>query len=73
MQSERMMKKQLLIVLVLLLVISAAYASLNGASEVAGEPATASKQAQPNHEPAGKFVPTEKLRAGDAVAFPIDI
>lgn len=24
-------------------------------------------------EPAGKFIPTDKLRADDAVAFPVDI
>jgi hypothetical protein len=63
MASERVMKKLILRSLLLLVVISAAYAGIVASVE----------QEKKAYEPAGKFVPTEKLRADDAVAFPVDI
>ena len=30
-------------------------------------------EANKTYEPAGKFIPTEKLRADAAIAFPVDI
>ena len=64
--SERVMKKFVLRTLVLLVVVSATYAGLSGSTEKGSDPVPVSK-------PAGKFIPTEKLGAGDAVAFPVDI
>ena len=54
------MKTPLFKFLLLVLVVSAVYAGVNVAQENKTEPAT-------------KFVPTEKLRADDTVAFPVDI
>ena len=54
------MKKDLIKILLLILLVSAVYAGVNDPEENATEPAE-------------KFVPTEKLRADDTVAFPVDI
>jgi len=54
------MKKPLFKILLLVLFVSAIYAGVNVAQENKSEPAT-------------KFIPTEKLRADDTVAFPVDI
>ncbi len=63
--SERMpreinMKKDLIKILLLVLLVSAVYAGVNDPEENASEPAK-------------KFIPSEKLRADDTVAFPVDI
>jgi hypothetical protein len=55
-----MMKKIIVKVLILLAFVSVVYAGVNGS--------VVSQQGSP-----GKFVPTEKLRADDTVAFPVDI
>jgi hypothetical protein len=60
MPREINMKKDLIKILLLILLVSAVYAGVNDPQE--------SKT-----EPAKKFVPTEKLRADDTVAFPVDI
>ena len=73
MPSERVMKKFVLRTLVLLVVVSATYAGLSGSTGETSDPVPVSKQEKKTYEPADKFVPTEKLRAGDAVAFPVDI
>jgi hypothetical protein len=39
----------------------------------AGVSAFAQDEDKEAYEPAGKFVPTEKLQADDTVAFPVDI
>lgn len=75
MPSERMpgewiMKKALLRILLLLVLVSAVYAGLDGSVNDASDSAPPKKEA---YEPAGTFVPTEKLRADDAIAFPVDI
>ena len=62
MPSEKAMKKLVLRALLLLVVISVTYAGIS-----------VSVEDKKTYEPAGKFVPTEKLRADDAVAFPVDI
>jgi len=54
------MKKDLIKILLLILLVSAVYAGVNDPEESTTEPAE-------------KFVPTEKLRADDTVAFPVDI
>ncbi len=54
------MKTPLFRFLLLVLFVSAVYAGVNVAQEKTPAPAT-------------KFVPTEKLRADDTVAFPVDI
>jgi len=53
------MKKAILRISLLLILVSAVYAGVTGSAE--------------DSEPAGKFVPTEKLRADDTVDFPVDI
>jgi len=73
MQSERDMKKLRLRTLVLLVVVSATYAGLSGSAEKASEPVPVSTPVKKAYEPPGVFVPTDKLRADDAVAFPVDI
>jgi len=69
MQSEEMMRKppkklNILRILFLLVFVSAVYAGVS---------AFAQSEEKKAYEPAGKFIPTEKLRADDAVAFPVDI
>ena len=69
MQSEEMMKRapqksNVLRILFLLVFVSAVYAGVS---------AFAQSEEKKAYEPAGKFVPTEKLRADDTVAFPVDI
>jgi hypothetical protein len=59
MPSEEIMKKAILRISLLLMLVSAVYAGVTGSAE--------------DSEPAGKFVPTEKLRADDTVDFPVDI
>ncbi|MCF6225721.1 MAG: hypothetical protein L3J22_05375 [Xanthomonadales bacterium] len=54
------MKKTIIKVLLLLLFVSALYAGVN--SPVLNQQGSS-----------GKFIPTEKLRADDSVAFPVDI
>ena len=54
------MKNHLFKILLLALLVSAVYAGINEAQ-------------QSTSEPADKFIPTEKLRADEAVAFPVDI
>jgi len=54
------MKKHLIKILLLVLLASAVYAGVNDPAEN-------------KTEPAEKFIPTEKLRADDTVAFPVDI
>jgi len=54
------MKKDLIKILFLILLVSAVYAGVNDPEENSTEPAKT-------------FVPTEKLRADDTVAFPVDI
>jgi len=63
------MKKVILKILFLLALASVVYAGVNGSQEDTGVPETGKKA----YEPAGKFIPTEKLRADDAIAFPVDI
>jgi hypothetical protein len=70
MPSEQMMKKATLRILFLLILVSAVYAGLDGSVEGTSDSAPSEKEA---YEPAGTFVPTEKLRADDAIAFPVDI
>ena len=57
---EIIMKKDLIKILFLILLVSAVYAGVNDLEESTTEPAKS-------------FVPTEKLRADDTVAFPVDI
>ena len=64
------MKKSILRILLLLALVSAVYAGVNAAVEDTSDSETSEKEA---YEPAGTFVPTEKLRADDAIAFPVDI
>lgn len=64
------MKKVILSVFFLLILVSAVYAGLDNSVEGTNDPAPSKKEA---FEPAGTFVPTEKLRADDAIAFPVDI
>ena len=64
------MKKAILRILFLLVLVSAVYAQLDGSVEDSSDPAPSEKE---TYEPAGTFVPTEKLRADDAIAFPVDI
>ena len=64
------MKKVILSVFFLLILVSAVYAGLDNSVEGTNDPAHSKKEA---FEPAGTFVPTEKLRADDAIAFPVDI
>jgi len=73
MPSEKAMKKLVLRALLLLVVISVTYAGISVSVEEASAPEPVSEQDKKTYEPAGKFVPTEKLRADDAVAFPVDI
>jgi len=73
MPSESVMKKMILRTLLVLALISAAYTGISMSMQEASEPVTEPAQAKKTYEPAGKFVPTEKLRADDAVAFPVDI
>ena len=73
MQSEKAMNRLVLKSLLLLVVVSVTYAGISGSAEEAKAPASVTKQEKKTYEPAGKFVPTEKLRADDAVAFPVDI
>ena len=54
------MKKDLIKILLLMLLVSAVYAGVNDPEENTTEPAK-------------NFTPTEKLRADDTVAFPVDI
>ena len=70
MPSERVMKKLILLILV---VIFAAYAGIGASVGEVNDPVPVTTQEKKKFEPAGKFVPTEKLRADDAVAFPVDI
>ena len=58
--GESEMKNYLFKILLLALLVSAVYAGVNEAQ-------------QSTAEPADKFVPTEKLRADEAVSFPVDI
>ena len=58
--GENEMKSYLFKILLLVLLVSAVYAGVNEAQ-------------QSTAEPADKFVPTEKLRADEAVSFPVDI
>ena len=67
------MNKLVLRGLLLLVVISVAYAGISGSAEESKDQVPVTKQEKKTYEPAGKFVPTEKLRADDAVAFPVDI
>ena len=69
MPSEEIMKKSpkkksILKISLLLILVSAVYAGVS---------AFAQSEEKKAYEPAGKFIPTEKLRADDAVAFPVDI
>ncbi len=70
MPSERKMKKSIFKILFLLALVSAVYAGVNGSVEDTSNSEPPKKEA---YEPAGTFVPTEKLRADDAIAFPVDI
>ena len=70
MPSEKMMKKAMVKVLFLLVLVSAVFAGVNGSVEDSGTSETEEKKA---YEPAGRFIPSEKLRADDAIAFPVDI
>ena len=58
------MKNSKLKILLLLTLVSLVYAGVTISEET---------QKSKAYEPAGKFIPTEKLRADDAVAFPVDI
>jgi len=58
------MKKSILRISLLLVLVSAVYA---------GVTAVAQNEEKKAFEPDGKFIPTEKLGAGDTVAFPVDI
>jgi len=73
MPSEKPMEKLVLRILLSLVVFSAAYAGISISTEESSDPATETKQGKKTYQAAGKFVPTEKLRADDAVAFPVDI
>jgi hypothetical protein len=64
------MKNAILRILFLLILVSAVYAGLDGSVEDRSNSEPPKKEA---YEPAGTFVPTEKLRADDAIAFPVDI
>ena len=64
------MKKAILRILFLLVLVSAVYAGVNGSVEDTSDSKPPKNEA---YEPAGTFVPTEKLRADDAIAFPVDI
>lgn len=64
------MKKAILRILFLLVLVSAVYAGLDGSVEDRSDSKPSKKEA---YEPAGTFIPTEKLRADDAIAFPVDI
>jgi hypothetical protein len=70
MPGKEIMKRATLKVLFMLVLVSAVYARVNGPVEDTGVSETGKKKA---FEPAGKFIPTEKLRADDAIAFPVDI
>jgi hypothetical protein len=59
-RREINMKKDLIKILLLILLVSAVYAGVNDPEENAAKPAE-------------KFIPSEKLRADDTVAFPVDI
>ena len=72
MQSKNMMKKTVLRTFFLAALLSTAYAGISSWAQQDGGSDTQTGQ-QKAYEPAGKFVPTEKLRADDAVAFPVDI
>lgn len=67
------MKKSILKILLLLAFVSIVYAGVNEPAGEAEEPASEQAGENKRFEPADKFVPTEKLRADDAVAFPVDI
>jgi hypothetical protein len=54
------MKSYLFRTLLLILLVSAVYAGVNEAQ-------------QNTAEPADRFIPTEKLRADEAISFPVDI
>ena len=64
------MNKPKLKILLLLVLAVAAFAGVNAQTNNLSNKTETQKKAS---EPAGKFVPTEKLRADDAVAFPVDI
>ena len=70
MPSEQIMKKAILRILFSLVLVSAVYAGFDGSVEDTSDSAPSKKE---TYEPAGTFVPTEKLRADDAIAFPVDI
>lgn len=64
------MNKSKLKILLLLAMVVAVFAGVNAQTSNSASKAEQQKKA---YEPAGKFVPTEKLRADDAVSFPVDI
>jgi flagellar basal body-associated protein FliL len=68
------MKNAILKISLLLVFVSAIYAGVSAFAQSqdnqAQEKQSEEKQA---YEPAGKFVPTEKLKADDTVDFPVDI
>jgi len=63
-QKLKVEKVRLPRVFLLLVLVSAVYAGVS---------AFAQDDEKKAYEPAGKFVPTEKLSADDTVAFPVDI
>ena len=74
---KNILKSALLIIFVVIVVSAAA-------EQVVTPADTSTQDSQPskdlnaettrkNYEPASKFVPSEKLRADDAISFPVDI
>ena len=64
MQKPKLEKARLPKIFLLLVLVSAVYAGVS---------AFAQDDEKKAYEPAGTFVPTEKLSADDTVAFPVDI
>ncbi len=64
------MSKSRVKILLLLALVLAVFAGVNAQTS---NTVNKTEQQKNANEPAGKFVPTEKLRADDAVAFPVDI
>ncbi len=67
------MRKTSLKLFLVLGLLASVYAGVNAQTDKPEGSAKTNKQQTKANEPAGKFVPTEQLRADDAVAFPVDI
>ena len=79
---SKMMKKNIfksaLLLMLAVIVFSAAAEQAVTPAETSTQGSQAAKDqnaetTRKNYEPASKFVPSEKLRADDAISFPVDI